>query len=345
MFLVLRRVLLTFLLPACFLHVLHAQTTADETPAKKTARTSPAAVQQPGVRFVDHGDGTVTDHCSGLMWQAVDGGEMTIEQARRYAEQLVLAGHDDWRLPLSMELFTIMDQRLHGPAMNTEFFPPTEARYWWTGTPRAGDSRRIWLVNTGGGIGAHAATETISAGGDRPVHVRCVRGKSAWETGPRLHDNGDGTLTDEITGLVWQQQPTEEMFNWDSAAEYCDGLSLAGHGDWRLPTIRELRSLSDDRIVEPSFSKQQLPGAGAAEWWSATLQANRPERAWYLDSRTGLVTYRERTESLRVLAVRGGGPLTAEPTDTLTKTNRPRGGAQGKNPKPTQKKKRASRPN
>jgi hypothetical protein len=54
-----------------------------------------------------------------------------------------------------------------------------------------------------------------------------------------------------------------------------------------------------------------------ADWWSATIQANRPERAWYLDSRTGLVTYREQTESLRVLAVRGGGELTDEPADSL----------------------------
>lgn len=308
---------------------------------------SPESTPKPPVgRYIDNGDGTITDRSSGLVWQSQDGGEMTIEQARRYAEELVLGGHDDWRLPLSMELFTIMDQRLHGPAMNTTYFLPTEARYWWTATPRADDSRRIWLVNTGGGIGAHAATETISAGGERPVHVRCVRGKSAWEAGPRLKDNGNGTLVDEITGLTWQQRPTAEALNWSAANRYCDELSLAGHNDWRLPTIRELRSLSDDRLVEPSFNQKLLPSAGAADWWSATIQANRPERAWYLDSRTGLVTYREQTESLRVLAVRGGGELTDEPADSLAPATSQRSGSAGKKPKPGQKKNREKpRPN
>lgn len=322
------RWLLMILLPCTLPSGLSAQTKSPET-----------TVSAPSGRFIDHHDGTVTDRSSGLMWQALDGGEMTIEEARRYAEQLVLAGHDDWRLPLSMELFSIMDHRRHGPAMNTAVFPPTDARYWWTATPRAADPRRIWLVNTGGGIGAHAASEAVSAGGDRPIHVRCVRGKSVWEAGPDLQDNGNGTLIDEITGLTWQQQPTLDLLDWAAAREYCERLVLAGHDDWRMPTIRELRSLSDDRLAEPSFSPRLLPEAAAADWWSGTIQANRPERAWYLDSRTGLVTYRERTESLRVLAVRGGGPLTAEPDEALDPaTTRPGRVVQGKKTKPPQKK-------
>jgi hypothetical protein len=54
---------------------------------------------------------------------------------------------------------------------------------------------------------------------------------------------------------------------------------------------------------------------------------NRPERAWYTDFTSGLVTYRDKTEHMRVLAVRGSSPLTADPTDAVTPN--PRGGGGG----------------
>lgn len=81
---------------------------------------------------MDNGDGTVTDQVTGLMWQQTDGGEMTWERAQEYARQLRLGGHREWRLPASMELFSILDHGKHGPAMDTDYFTRTEARYWWT---------------------------------------------------------------------------------------------------------------------------------------------------------------------------------------------------------------------
>ena len=49
--------------------------------------------------FTDNGDGTITDNITGLMWQKVDGGEMTFENAATYCSSLILGGKDDWRLP------------------------------------------------------------------------------------------------------------------------------------------------------------------------------------------------------------------------------------------------------
>ncbi|MCP4641661.1 MAG: DUF1566 domain-containing protein [bacterium] len=57
-------------------------------------------------------------------------------------------------------------------------------------------------------------------------------------------DNGDGTVTDLNTGLMWQQTPPNAMFSWQDAAPYADALRLAGHTDWRVPTIKELYSLA-----------------------------------------------------------------------------------------------------
>jgi hypothetical protein len=57
-------------------------------------------------------------------------------------------------------------------------------------------------------------------------------------------DNGDGTVTDNVTGLMWEQAPTGD-YSWEEAQEYCENLELGGYDDWRLPTLKELFSISD----------------------------------------------------------------------------------------------------
>jgi len=57
-------------------------------------------------------------------------------------------------------------------------------------------------------------------------------------------DNNDGTVTDLNTGLMWQQTPDfDNKVTWDQAMARAATLSLGGHNDWRLPTIKELYSL------------------------------------------------------------------------------------------------------
>lgn len=57
-------------------------------------------------------------------------------------------------------------------------------------------------------------------------------------------DNGDGTVTDNVTRLMWQQDPGDKM-TWSEAVSLLEGFELAGYTDWRLPTIKELYSLID----------------------------------------------------------------------------------------------------
>ncbi len=59
---------------------------------------------------------------------------------------------------------------------------------------------------------------------------------------PAYQDNGDGTVTDLNTGLMWQQDPGSKM-TWEEAVSGADTFTLAGYDDWRLPTIKELYSL------------------------------------------------------------------------------------------------------
>lgn len=255
--------------------------------------------------YRDNGDGTVTDRVTGLMWQHTDGGEMTWEQAVSYASGLSLAGHDDWRLPTANELYYIVDEGTVNPAMDTRYFPATLAEYWWTSEQRVDDSTKAWAVNAGGGIGAHPKTETISAGGTKHFHVRCVRGAAASAISPSLTNNGDGTVTDNRTGLVWQQAEVSAK-TWEQALAYAESLSLAGHDDWRLPNIKELRSINDDSLHGPSANTTYFPGAQAVRYWSSTTLVQDPTKAWYMDADYGLTTYDIKSASCYVRCVRGG---------------------------------------
>jgi hypothetical protein len=70
---------------------------------------------QAGERFTDNGDGTVTDHHTGLMWAKADNhGDITWQDAKLYAENIILSTYSDWRLPTIAELQTLFDKSLQG---------------------------------------------------------------------------------------------------------------------------------------------------------------------------------------------------------------------------------------
>lgn len=88
-------------------------------------------------------------------------------------------------------------------------------------------------------------------------------GQDAQHNGnmPSYTDNGDGTVSDRITGLIWQKSPdlnsdgkinVADKKTHTQATSYCDSLVLANQSDWRLPTIKELYSLIDFRGTDPS---------------------------------------------------------------------------------------------
>lgn len=64
-----------------------------------------------------------------------------------------------------------------------------------------------------------------------------------------FQDNGDGTITDLNTGLIWQQFLFEDKLTYGDALAAADTFSLNGNNDWRLPSIKELYSLIDFRGV------------------------------------------------------------------------------------------------
>jgi hypothetical protein len=261
--------------------------------------------------FTDNGDGTLTDQMTGLMWQKTDGGEMTFENAAAFCENLTLAGFSDWRLPTGIELYSINNLNYVNPALNTAFFTQTQAEYWWTSEVRIDDPSRIWSVNAGGGIGPHAKTETLSAGGTRRFHVRAVRNPIQPLVPPaRLTDNGNETITDNLTGLIWQKFPATTLLTWDEALILAGNTSLAGKTDWRLPDVKELQSLNDPSRSKPSFNPMFFPNCISGNYWSSTSMINAAAKAWDINIEYGIVSYNEKTVKENVLLVRGGGDNT-----------------------------------
>ena len=260
--------------------------------------------------FIVNGDGTVTDTITSLMWQQLDGGEMTMQSAINYCNTLALAGHNDWRLPNAHESFSILNEQNANPALNSSVFTTTPAEYWWTSTRQANDTNKVWVTNSGGGIGNHPKTETISAGGTKRFHVRAVRDVQVPITLPQHFTyNNDVTITDKITNLTWQQLPYNDSLSWEDALQLADTFSFAGYSDWRLPNIKEIHSLNDESLFNPSVSTTFFPNLGIKKYWSSTTLINPQPKAWFFDTHFGITTYANKTARLNVLLVRGNGNI------------------------------------
>ena len=254
--------------------------------------------------YTDNKNGTVTDNVTGLMWTQVDAGEKTWEAYVAYCDQLSFAGYSDWRLPDAEEAYTIID--ISSSPFNPIFTANREAKYFWTMNRQADGDDKRWEVNAGGGTGAHLKNQTISAGGDKSFHGRCVREPvPAKRVKEHFTDNKDGTVTDNGNGLVWMQTEPGEM-TWENAIKYCESVVLAGKDDWRLPDIKELKSISDYTLYSPSVDGSYFPGMKSTYHWSSSATRQQKPR-WYLNFISGITAYTEKLdEPLDVKCVRAG---------------------------------------
>lgn len=123
-------------------------------------------------------------------------------------------------------------------------------------------------------------------------------------------DNGNGTVTDMVTGLIWQQAVDPRLFTWVNAKAYCSitlsNLALGGHHDWRLPSFIEIVSLVDYGIPspEPMINAAFFPGAPAEYFWSVTPAAGSPSSAWGVSFSHGYTLPDDMAYATRVRCVR-----------------------------------------
>jgi hypothetical protein len=97
---------------------------------------------------------------------------------------------------------------------------------------------------------------------DEPSSSEDYYGQDAMYTvnEPSFTDNGDGTVTDNITGLMWQQTPPSDKMSYDDAIDYVDDLITGGYVDWRMPTIQESFSLANlDGCLDAEDTSNAIP--------------------------------------------------------------------------------------
>ena len=134
---------------------------------------------------------------------------------------------------------------------------------------------------------------------------------------PRFTDNGDGTVTDNLTQLVWMQNANcWGNMPWSSALSNVAGLNTGSescseyngsHTDWRLPNFKELESLIDAEKYNPALpSGHPFSGVQTNNYWSSTTVANNSSDAWFVYLNDGYVSYTGKTVSNYVWPVRGG---------------------------------------
>jgi len=248
-------------------------------------------------------DGSVHDKDNNYNWQDAQDIFITEVNVSNFG------GFSDWRLPTVKELVSILNRDTYWPAINTYFFPntPTESygTYFWSSTIDAIDTSKAWCVSFAYGI-ANSRDKS-----DYPSHVhykvRAVRGKQP-ETLDHLIINGDGTVTDTSTGMMWQQESIDAMI-WKEALAYCENLSLAGYNDWRLPNVNELESLVDYNQINPSIDTLAFPATTTSNYWSSTTFVEYSFNAWVVHFDRGHRTSKNKPFSFHVRAVRGGQNL------------------------------------
>lgn len=332
-----------------------------------------AGVAWPSPRFTDHGDGTVTDELTGLVWlrDADHFGELTWEQALAVVRTLdsgsaglsdgSVAG--DWRMPTLRELFSLIDYESAHPILPADHpFENVVSSIYWTSTSLASaptlawmmtlgigptvfdlkiNGNRLWPVKgaaarlvprTGQEVCWNAAGQPISCAGSGQDGE--TRAGVEWPS-PRFVDNGDGTVTDLATDLVWLKNGDAFGWRtWQQALDDCKALHAGGlpglddgsrAGDWRLPNIREIESLVDYGTFGPCLpaeARQAFENVRPSSYWTSTSVAAAPTEAMFIILGVGPAIFESKEHPFYVWPVRnrtddgGGGGNPKKPGDS-----------------------------
>ena len=105
---------------------------------------------------------------------------------------------------------------------------------------------------------------------------------------PRFTDNGDNTVTDNLTGLMWAKGYSS--LPWNNAMQSCDNSTLAGYTDWRLPNVREMRSLfSNFSRYNPVLELNVFNLNPNYSFWTSTALERYPTEKYVVHSGSGSV--------------------------------------------------------
>ncbi|AOP33151.1 hypothetical protein A0128_04355 [Leptospira tipperaryensis] len=204
------------------------------------------------------------------------------------------AGRTDWRLPTVKELASLLHYS-NAPQIDIASFPNTFAGInYMTNSPDSGNVANIWTVSFSDVVG----NKVIPTSKATALNIRCVAGN----TTPAFAfvDNGNGSITDQNTGLIWQKcsnglapttcagvSVTNDLNGAIGACGALNGINFAGRNDWRLPSVNELQSIVDYSANSPSISAS-FPNTTIGLYWSSTTYSNLPSGGmivWFLNGR------------------------------------------------------------
>jgi hypothetical protein len=222
-------------------------------------------------------------------------------------------GETGWRLPTVQELSSLVDAGLVKPSINSDYFHYVLSSSYWSSTAdNTNDTDIAWVVNFRSGY-------VFSFNKSNSYYVRAVRsGQSGLLTPLIINQNdpnieGDDTVTDPNTGLMWQRYEGGAM-SWQEALTYCEGLTLAGYKDWRLPDCNELQSLInyDHELYSLVLDSCYFPQGFTAYYWSSTTEVGNTSNAWLFGFGGGDSKKYDKLDNNYVRAVRSGqsGSLT-----------------------------------
>jgi hypothetical protein len=117
----------------------------------------------------------------------------------------------------------------------------------------------------------------------------------------QYHDNTNGTITDNLTGLIWQQDYVGPQ-SWYDSVTYCNNLKLAGYDDWRLPTYFELLSIVNYGLENPSINSIFI--CASLLYWSSSELISNNISAWYVSFYGGHSGFMNKSEHRNTRCVR-----------------------------------------
>lgn len=276
------------------------------------------------LNYVDNGDGTVTDMVTGLMWQQscdFNGDEkidvydkMSQAEAVAFASSYNLANHTDWRLPTikeaySLIIFSGVDPSGYTGTTTDNLVPFLNDTYFdfdygdtdngerlidaqfasstiYVSTTMMGDNTMFGVNLADGRIKGYPTGAMPGQTQDKQFYVLYVRGNSSYGLNSYT-DNGNGTITDNATELMWMQNDSDTGMVWKDALAYAEGKDFAGHSDWRLPNTKELQSIVDytrspssssSAAIDPLFLCTQITNEASESdypaYWTSTTHSN-----------------------------------------------------------------------
>jgi hypothetical protein len=225
--------------------------------------------------FGNYGSRVILDGFTGLYWQhqaplsAVSWSDQASPgSAQYYCDRLKQGGYRDWRVPSVLELQSLLDYTIFfGAMVNPIVFPFTVADFFWASANDIASPDYAWGVDFRGG--STQIRKSNSKG-----YLRCVRGSYPSVADRYVNENGSPLtpvsrqVKDLATGLIWQRGILS-LTNQSAASKYCDSL-LLGRTFWKLPTIKELGTLVNNKLFDPSLNETVFPGYSLESLWSSS---------------------------------------------------------------------------